>query len=259
MAPRSQTAELQETAPARAASAGSVGRVALHQPRAELAGVQPARARPGAATRRIRCSSGSSSSRIAGTQPRRVLHGPRRDAAQEAAAPASTTSSPDGLTHGAAARRDPRTRARADARRSGRLLERAAAPAAGGRGHPLPRAGRLHAGDATRTWRSYFKREICPVLTPLAFDPGHPFPFISNLSMNFAVRRAAQRPHEVRAREGAGHAAALHPAAGDAVAASGHGVRVPRRRHPRATSRSCSPARRSKARTCSASSATPTW
>jgi polyphosphate kinase len=33
----------------------------------------------------------------------------------------------------------------------------------------------------------YFSREICPVLTPLAFDPGHPFPFISNLSKNFAV------------------------------------------------------------------------
>ena len=34
---------------------------------------------------------------------------------------------------------------------------------------------------------SYFLREICPVLTPLAFDPGHPFPLISNLSKNFAV------------------------------------------------------------------------
>ncbi len=34
---------------------------------------------------------------------------------------------------------------------------------------------------------AYFSREICPVLTPLAFDPGHPFPFISNLSKNFAV------------------------------------------------------------------------
>jgi polyphosphate kinase len=33
----------------------------------------------------------------------------------------------------------------------------------------------------------YFSREICPVLTPLAFDPGHPFPQISNLSKNFAV------------------------------------------------------------------------
>jgi polyphosphate kinase len=34
---------------------------------------------------------------------------------------------------------------------------------------------------------AYFSREIFPVLTPLAFDPGHPFPLISNLSKNFAV------------------------------------------------------------------------
>jgi len=34
---------------------------------------------------------------------------------------------------------------------------------------------------------AYFAREIYPVLTPLAFDPGHPFPLISSLSKNFAV------------------------------------------------------------------------
>ncbi len=33
----------------------------------------------------------------------------------------------------------------------------------------------------------YFRREIYPVVTPLAFDPGHPFPLISNLSKNLAV------------------------------------------------------------------------
>jgi polyphosphate kinase len=33
----------------------------------------------------------------------------------------------------------------------------------------------------------YFREVIYPVLTPLAFDPGHPFPHISNLSLNLAV------------------------------------------------------------------------
>ena len=34
---------------------------------------------------------------------------------------------------------------------------------------------------------TYFRREIYPLLTPLAFDPGHPFPLISNRSKNFSV------------------------------------------------------------------------
>ena len=38
-----------------------------------------------------------------------------------------------------------------------------------------------------RYLRDYYTRNVHPVLTPLAFDPGHPFPFISNLSMNLAV------------------------------------------------------------------------
>lgn len=33
----------------------------------------------------------------------------------------------------------------------------------------------------------YFNEVIYPVLTPLALDPGHPFPHISNLSLNLAV------------------------------------------------------------------------
>ncbi len=35
---------------------------------------------------------------------------------------------------------------------------------------------------------NYFNQEIYPVLTPLAFDPGRPFPYISNLSLSFAIQ-----------------------------------------------------------------------
>ncbi len=36
--------------------------------------------------------------------------------------------------------------------------------------------------------REYFSKQIFPVLMPLAVDPAHPFPYISGLSLNLAVR-----------------------------------------------------------------------
>lgn len=35
--------------------------------------------------------------------------------------------------------------------------------------------------------REYFQTHFYPILTPLTVDPGHPFPFISNLSLSLAV------------------------------------------------------------------------
>src|SRR5215469_10154875 len=42
-------------------------------------------------------------------------------------------------------------------------------------------------GEQRSAMLEYFEREIFPVLTPLAVDPGHPFPHISNRSLNLAV------------------------------------------------------------------------
>ncbi|GCF06858.1 polyphosphate kinase 1 [Dictyobacter arantiisoli] len=44
--------------------------------------------------------------------------------------------------------------------------------------------------------RRYFENEIYPVLTPLAVDTGHPFPHISNRSLNLAVVIASARDEQ---------------------------------------------------------------
>lgn len=48
--------------------------------------------------------------------------------------------------------------------------------------------------DAERdAFEEFFVRDVYPVLTPLAVDPAHPFPYISGLSLNLAVTLADPR------------------------------------------------------------------
>ena len=43
-------------------------------------------------------------------------------------------------------------------------------------------------GEEWKTIDDFFEAQVFPVLTPLAVDPSHPFPYISNLSLSLAVQ-----------------------------------------------------------------------
>ena len=167
------------------------------------------------------------------SQPRRVLHDPRRRPARPGRRRASTT--PLRRRPHAGARRSTRIRervARARATATSRCLERRAAARARRARHPHRRLRRRRRATQRAALAERFRRQIFPVLTPLAVGLGRPFPYISNLSLSLAVlvRDPVTGHADVRAREGA---------EGDAAA-----LRRARRRRARRSSRSSRSSRR---------------
>ena len=96
-----------------------------------------------------------------------------------------TTLSADGLT--------PTQQLAAISKQVGRLMERHAAvfaddmlPALRESGIQIVRWPEISKSQR-REMAAVFRERIFPILTPLAVDPGHPFPYISNRSLNLAV------------------------------------------------------------------------
>jgi polyphosphate kinase len=44
--------------------------------------------------------------------------------------------------------------------------------------------------------RDFFNERVFPILTPLSVDPSHPFPYISNISMNLGISVVPENPEE---------------------------------------------------------------
>ena len=78
-------------------------------------------------------------------------------------------------------------RCHAIAERQERVLLDDVFPALEKAGTQLLRTGELPP-ESRMALADYFQREVLPVLTPLALDPGHPFPHLRHKSLNLAIR-----------------------------------------------------------------------
>ncbi|GAC1511421.1 MAG: RNA degradosome polyphosphate kinase [Candidatus Dormibacteraceae bacterium] len=110
-------------------------------------------------------------------------------------APVSLTS-PDGMT--------PEMQLDAIGNQVRALVERQSAtfsndivPALAAAGFRLVSTSDLSKADKARL-KEVFEERIFPVLTPLAVDPAHPFPYVSNLSLNLAVMVRDPMRHQPR-------------------------------------------------------------
>ena len=168
-------------------------------------------------------------------ESRRVLHGPRRRTAaagrgRRRRRRRPTVSRPQEQLDAIDAEVARLSRAAAQ------LSRAACSPSSRAHGVRLLARARPDAAASGATIDEYFESQIFPVLTPLAVDPGHPFPYISNLSLSLAVeiRDPDARRDALRAREGAEEPAALGSGAGPAEPL--RAARAGDRREPRARS-----------------------
>jgi polyphosphate kinase len=73
------------------------------------------------------------------------------------------------------------------ATRHAKLFTRDLKPRLARAGIRVQRWRQISSEEAKTALNAHFVERVFPVLTPLAVDPGHPFPYISNLSLNLAV------------------------------------------------------------------------
>ena len=115
---------------------------------------------------------------------------------------------------------------------------RAARP--GARGHRLPRRQGPDRRRPASSSATSFSREVFPVLTPLAIDPGHPFPHLLNKSLNLAV--LLQRPRDDEQLFAVVQVPAVLPRFVPLPDRKGPRLHAAGNRHPPAPAASCSPA-----------------
>jgi len=104
--------------------------------------------------------------------------------------------SPDGMTTGEQLRAI-HQRASVLLQRSTELFMRDVAPALERQGVSIATIANLDEADR-KYLTAEFDARIFPVLTPLAVDPAHPFPYISHLSLNLAVMVRDPVRHDMR-------------------------------------------------------------
>ena len=137
-----------------------------------------------------------------------------------------------------------------------------AGPTRCGRSSPRTASGsssrREYSEDLSAYLAGYFQREIAPVADAAGVRPRASVPAHLQPQQEPRGRGQARGPHEVRAHQAAAGAAALHASCPPAFAGGGTAF-VFIEDVVCANVESLFPARRSRARTSSASSATPTW